>query len=103
MPLGYLGDEAKTVATFPTVEGVRHAIAGDRARLVGTADRPVIELAGRDSVTINTGGEKVFAEEVEPTLAAHPAVFDVVVCAPETEQVGAVSITALVSPLTKPL
>jgi len=77
VPLGYLGDGARTAATFPEVDGVRHAVAGDRARW--RADG-TIELLGRDSVCINTGGEKVFAEEVETALKTHPDVFDAVVC-----------------------
>jgi len=76
VPLGYLGDEAKTARTFPTIDGVRYSVPGDRARL--TADG-LLELHGRDSVTINSGGEKIFAEEVEAALAHHPAVYDVVV------------------------
>jgi 3-oxocholest-4-en-26-oate---CoA ligase len=76
IPRGYLGDPAKTAATFPVVDGVRHVVAGDRARR-----RPdgTLELLGRDAATINTGGEKVFAEEVEVALKAHPAVLDAVV------------------------
>ena len=77
VPLGYLNDPDKTAATFPEVHGVRYAVAGDRARW-----RPdgTIELHGRDSVCINTGGEKVFAEEVETALKTHADVFDAVVC-----------------------
>jgi acyl-CoA synthetase (AMP-forming)/AMP-acid ligase II len=85
VPLGYLGDAEKTRRTFPTVDGVRYAVAGDRARL--RADGTV-ELHGRDSVTINTGGEKVFAEEVEQALKHHPAVFDVVVVGRPSERWG---------------
>jgi acyl-CoA synthetase (AMP-forming)/AMP-acid ligase II len=76
VPLGYLGDPARTAATFPVIDGVRHAVAGDRVRL--RADGAV-ELLGRDAAVINTGGEKVFAEEVEQVLVAHPAVADAVV------------------------
>ena len=76
VPRGYLGDAAKTARTFPVLDGVRYAVAGDRARLLADGS---LELHGRDSVTINTGGEKVFAEEVEQALKRHPAVFDVVV------------------------
>jgi acyl-CoA synthetase (AMP-forming)/AMP-acid ligase II len=76
IPLGYLGDPAKTARTFPVIDGVRHSVPGDRARW--DADRQ-IELLGRDSVTINSGGEKIFAEEVEAAIAEHPAVYDVVV------------------------
>ena len=76
VPLGYLGDEDKTSRTFPTIDGVRYSVPGDRARV--TADG-LLELHGRDSVTINSGGEKIFAEEVEAALAQHGAVYDVVV------------------------
>jgi fatty-acyl-CoA synthase len=77
VPLGYLGDPDATERTFPVVGGRRHAVPGDRAVL--RADGTV-ELHGRDSVCINTGGEKVFAEEVETAVKAHPAVLDAVVC-----------------------
>jgi acyl-CoA synthetase (AMP-forming)/AMP-acid ligase II len=76
VPLGYLGDPAKTARTFPVIDGVRHSIPGDRARWDADGS---IELLGRDSVTINSGGEKIFAEEVEAAIALHPAVYDVVV------------------------
>ena len=76
IPLGYLGDAEKTARTFPVVEGIRHSVPGDRARWDADGQ---IELLGRDSVTINSGGEKIFAEEVEAAIAAHPAVYDVVV------------------------
>jgi len=85
VPLGYLGDEAKTARTFPVIGGIRYAVPGDRARI--SADG-LLELFGRDSVTINSGGEKIFAEEVEAALAAHPAVFDVVVCGRPSERWG---------------
>jgi acyl-CoA synthetase (AMP-forming)/AMP-acid ligase II len=85
MPLGYLGDPDKTARTFPTVDGVRYAVAGDRARILVDG---AIELHGRDSVTINTGGEKVFAEEVEQALKGHPAVFDTVVVGRPSPQWG---------------
>jgi fatty-acyl-CoA synthase len=61
-------------------------VPGDRARL--TADG-VIELYGRDSVTINSGGEKIFAEEVEQALAHHPDVYDVTVAGRPSEKWGA--------------
>ena len=85
MPLGYLGDAEKTARTFPVIDGVRYAVPGDRARLDADGD---IELFGRDSVTINSGGEKIFAEEVEQALAHHPDVFDVVVAGRPSEQWG---------------
>ncbi|NCY15884.1 MAG: acyl-CoA synthetase [Actinobacteria bacterium] len=76
VPLGYLGDRAKTERTFPIIDGIRFSVPGDRARLTGEG---LLELHGRDSITINSGGEKIFAEEVEAALAQHPAIYDVVV------------------------
>ena len=85
VPLGYLGDAEKTARTFPTIDGVRWSIPGDKARLL---DDGRIELLGRDSVTINSGGEKIFAEEVERAVASHPAVYDVVVTGRPSERWG---------------
>lgn len=85
VPLGYLGDAEKTERTFPTIEGVRYSVPGDRARL--TADG-VLELHGRDSVTINSGGEKIFAEEVEAALSNHPAVYDAIVTGRSSQRWG---------------
>jgi fatty-acyl-CoA synthase len=85
VPLGYLGDADKTARTFPVIDGTRYAVPGDRARLTAEGQ---IELFGRDSVTINSGGEKIFAEEVEQALAHHPDVFDVVVAGRPSEQWG---------------
>ena len=85
VPLGYLGDAAKTAATYPVIEGTRFAVPGDRA--IWRADG-IIELLGRDSVTINSGGEKIFAEEVEQAIAQHPAVYDVIVVGRPSEQWG---------------
>ncbi len=76
LALGYLGDPAKTARTYPVIAGVRYAVPGDRAKL--RADG-MIELHGRDSVTINSGGEKIFAEEVEAAIKAHGSVYDCVV------------------------
>jgi fatty-acyl-CoA synthase len=85
VPLGYLGDAEKTARTFPTIDGVRWSIPGDKARLL---DDSRIELLGRDSVTINSGGEKIFAEEVERAVASHPAIYDVVVTGRPSERWG---------------
>ena len=85
VPLGYLGDAEKTARTFPVIDGVRWSIPGDKARLL---DDGRIELLGRDSVTINSGGEKIFAEEVERAVASHPAVYDVVVTGRPSERWG---------------
>lgn len=85
VPLGYLGDAEKTARTFPTIDGVRFSIPGDKARFLADGR---IELLGRDSVTINSGGEKIFAEEVERAVASHPAVYDVVVTGRPSERWG---------------
>ena len=76
VPLGYLGDEAKTRRTYPVLDGVRYAVPGDRARRLADGG---IDILGRDAVCINSGGEKIFAEEVERALKRHPAVLDVLV------------------------
>jgi len=85
VPLGYLQDPEKTHKTFPEIDGVRYSVPGDRARLLSEGS---IELHGRDSVTINSGGEKIFAEEVEDALKHHPAVYDAVVTARPSERWG---------------
>ena len=95
IPLGYLGDADKTERTFPVLFGRRHVIVGDRARMLADGHA---ELHGRDSVTINSGGEKIFAEEVEQAVLRHPAVADVVVCGRPSQRWGSevVAIVALV-------
>jgi fatty-acyl-CoA synthase len=85
IPLGYLGDAEKTARTFPVIEGVRYSIPGDRARHLADGQ---IELLGRDSVTVNSGGEKIFVEEVERAIAGHPDVADVVVTGRPSERWG---------------
>ena len=79
VPLGYLDDPAKSARTFPVIDGVR--LGTRRPGALFDADGS-IELLGRDSVTINSGGEKIFAEEVEAAVGQHPAVYDVVVVGP---------------------
>lgn len=74
LPLGYLGEDEKNAATFPVIGGQRWLMTGDRARW--TADG-TLEFIGRDNMCINTGGEKVFPEEVEAVLQGHSAVKDV--------------------------
>jgi acyl-CoA synthetase (AMP-forming)/AMP-acid ligase II len=85
IPLGYLGDADKTARTFPVIDGVRYSIPGDRARHLADGQ---IMLLGRDSVTVNSGGEKIFVEEVERAIAGHPAVADVVVTGRPSERWG---------------
>ncbi|QLY28868.1 AMP-binding protein [Nocardia huaxiensis] len=85
IPVGYLGDPAKTAATFVTIDGRRYSVPGDKARV--TADG-TFEFLGREATTINTGGEKVFAEEVELVVRGLPGVADAVVVGRPSEKWG---------------
>ncbi len=76
VPLGYWKDESKSAATFIEHNGVRWAIPGDKAVI---EDDGTITVLGRGSQCINSGGEKIFPEEVEAALKSHPAVFDATV------------------------
>jgi 3-oxocholest-4-en-26-oate---CoA ligase len=93
LPLGYYRDPERTAATFVTHAGQRWLVTGDLATV--TADG-AISLRGRDSSVINTGGEKVFAEEVEGVLKAHPAVYDCLVVGVADERWGS-AVTAVVA------
>ena len=94
VPLGYYKDAAKTAKTFPTVGGVRYAVPGDHARF--NADGS-INVLGRGSVCINSGGEKIYPEEVEQVLRKHPAVYDAVVVGTPDERFGE-QVTAVIQP-----
>ena len=94
IPLGYYKDPQKTADTFVEVDGVRWVTPGDFA-IVDTDG--TIVLRGRGSVSINTGGEKVFPEEVEASLKEHPDVFDVVVVGVPDERWGE-RVVAVVQP-----
>ncbi len=85
IPLGYYKDEARNRETFPTIDGVRHSIPGDWCTLEADG---TITLLGRGSNCINTGGEKVFPEEVEEALKAHPDVLDAAVFGVPDERWG---------------
>ena len=85
VPIGYYKDPQKTAETFVTLEGRRWAVPGDFA--VIEADGTIVVL-GRGSVSINSGGEKIFPEEVEGTLKSHPAVFDALVVGVPDERWG---------------
>ncbi|WP_329095588.1 AMP-binding protein [Actinomadura citrea] len=98
IPLGYLGDPAKTAATFLAVDGERLVVAGDRARLLADG---TVEVHGREATTINTGGEKVFAEEVETVLRGLPGVADALVVGRPSERWGT-EIVAVVGPSGAP-
>ena len=76
VPLGYYGDPEKSARTFPVIEGVRCAVPGDYALVEADG---TITLLGRGSVSINTGGEKVFPEEVEECIKTLPGVNDALV------------------------
>lgn len=83
VPLGYYKDEEKTRARFVTIDGVRWVLPGDRATVESDGR---ITVYGRGSGCINTGGEKVFPEEVEEVLKSHPDVFDALVVGVEDER-----------------
>lgn len=92
IPLGYHKDEARTAATFPVIDGVRYAVPGDVARILADG---TIAVYGRGSVSINSGGEKIFPEEVERALKSHPAVVDATVVGTPNERWGS-QVTAVV-------
>jgi fatty-acyl-CoA synthase len=94
VPLGYLGDRERTEATFPIIDGERVAIPGDRAQLL---DGGRIRMLGRDSMVVNTGGEKVFVEEVEDVLRRHPDVADALVVGRPSDRFGQ-EVVAVVAP-----
>ncbi len=85
IPEGYYGDPEKTAETFPEIEGRRWVLMGDRARI---DEDGVIHVLGRGSVCINTGGEKVFPEEVEAALKSHEDIVDAVVAGIPDERWG---------------
>ncbi|WP_133742633.1 acyl-CoA synthetase [Actinorugispora endophytica] len=94
IPLGYYNDPVKTAQTFPVdADGRRWALSGDYGSV--SADGS-IELLGRGSAVINTGGEKVYPEEVESVLKAHPDVRDTIVVAAPDERLGQ-RVTAVVA------
>jgi fatty-acyl-CoA synthase len=94
LPLGYYKDETKTAATFRTYDGVRYSIPGDYATV--DADG-TIRLLGRGSACINTGGEKVYPEEVELLLREHPAVGDCLVVGVPDERYGEMVVALVVA------
>ena len=94
LPLGYLDDPEATAAVFRTIDGVRYAVPGDAATLAADG---TITLLGRGSGVINTGGEKVFAEEVEQVLVEHPGVAEAVVVGVPDDRWGS-RVAALVVP-----
>jgi fatty-acyl-CoA synthase len=93
-PIGYYKDPEKTAATFVTIDGKRYSMPGDWATVEADG---TINLLGRGSVCINTGGEKVFPEEVEEALKEHPSVYDAVVVGVPDDKFGE-AIAAVVQP-----
>ncbi|MFD0522318.1 acyl-CoA synthetase [Paractinoplanes durhamensis] len=85
LPLGYYKDPVKTAALLTEIDGVRYALPGDLARL---EEDGTITLLGRGSTCVNTGGEKVFPEEVEGALKDHPDVFDALVIGIPDDRLG---------------
>jgi acyl-CoA synthetase (AMP-forming)/AMP-acid ligase II len=83
--LGYYNDPEKTAATFPVIDGVRYIVTGDHATVEGDG---TVQVLGRGSACINTGGEKVYPDEVEGALKAHPAVADAMVVGLPDERFG---------------
>ncbi|MDX6390548.1 MAG: 3-oxocholest-4-en-26-oate---CoA ligase [Streptosporangiaceae bacterium] len=94
VPLGYYKDPAKTAAMFAEVDGKRYAVPGDLARVEADGS---VTLLGRGNTCVNTGGEKVFPEEVEGALKSHPHVFDALVIGVPDERLGQ-RVAALVQP-----
>jgi fatty-acyl-CoA synthase len=94
VPIGYYKDAQKTAATFVEFDGVRWAIPGDRAVI---EEDGTITVLGRGSQCINTGGEKVFPEEVEAVLKSNPDVFDAIVVGMPDARFGE-TVAAVVAP-----
>lgn len=94
VPLGYYKDPDKTAALLTEVDGVRYAMPGDLARI---EEDGTITLLGRGNTCVNSGGEKVFPEEVEGALKSHPDVFDALVIGVPDERLGQ-RVSALVQP-----
>jgi acyl-CoA synthetase (AMP-forming)/AMP-acid ligase II len=95
LPLGYLDDAEATERTYPTIDGERLVVPGDRARVLADG---TVHLLGRESGCINTGGEKVFAQEVELAMVGLPGVADCLVIGTPDERWGHI-VTAIVEPL----
>jgi fatty-acyl-CoA synthase len=93
-PVGYYKDPEKSAATFIEIDGARYSMPGDYATVEADG---TLRLLGRGSVCINTGGEKVYPEEVEEALKEHPSIRDAVAVGVPDEKFGE-AITAVVEP-----
>jgi acyl-CoA synthetase (AMP-forming)/AMP-acid ligase II len=94
VPLGYYKDPAKSATIFTEIDGKRYVVPGDYARIEADG---TITLLGRGSTCVNSGGEKVFPEEVEGALKSHPDVFDALVIGVPDDRLGQ-RVAALVQP-----
>ncbi len=94
VPVGYYKDPEKSAATFLEIDGERYSVPGDFARI---EEDGKVTLLGRGSNCINTGGEKVYPEEVEMAIKGHPGVYDVLVVGVPDEKYGQ-SVTAVIQP-----
>jgi fatty-acyl-CoA synthase len=92
MANGYFGDPEKTAATYRMIDGVRYAVPGDFARWMPPNQ---FTLIGRGNLSINTGGEKVFPEEVEEALKLQPGVADVLVVGQPDDKWGKIVVAIL--------
>jgi acyl-CoA synthetase (AMP-forming)/AMP-acid ligase II len=100
MPRGYFGDEKKSADTFRVIGGVRYTVPGDFATI---AEDGTVTLLGRGSVCINSGGEKIYPEEVEVAAREHPTVVDANVVGVPHERFGeTVVLVCSVSEPTEP-
>jgi len=97
MPRGYWNDEAKTADTFRTIDGIRYTVPGDFATI---AEDGTVALLGRGSVCINSGGEKIYPEEVEVAARRHPTLIDANVVGIPHERFG--ETVALVCSVSEP-
>jgi acyl-CoA synthetase (AMP-forming)/AMP-acid ligase II len=94
IPVGYYNDPKKTAEVFITVRGTRYVMPGDYATVEGDGS---ITLLGRGSIVINSGGEKIFPEEVESAVRSHPDVMDAIVCGAPDDRWGQ-TVAAIIQP-----
>jgi len=94
IPLGYYNDPKKTAEVFITIRGTRYVMPGDFATVEADGN---ITLLGRGSIVINSGGEKIFPEEVESAVRSHPDVMDAIVCGAPDERWGQ-TVAAIIQP-----
>jgi acyl-CoA synthetase (AMP-forming)/AMP-acid ligase II len=94
IPQGYYNDPKKTAEVFIQVRGTRYVMPGDYATVEADGS---ITLLGRGSIVINSGGEKIFPEEVESAVRSHPDVMDAIVCGAPDERWGQ-TVAAIIQP-----